>query len=296
VLILNSPSLDQQTKKIQNNDTIPRNWRSTQDNYIEKRKENLPEPSRIGLDQLFASGSAQFSIKQFDKILKASNTKKLLVVDLRQESHGFTNDLAISWYAQFDAMNDGKTLSEIEEDERNRLIKLSQIKNIELTKWSSIKAKTGKSSFQTTRLKVKVSSAQTERQFVIGQKAEYLRIPAPDHQRPRDQDIDMFISQYKKLQSNYWIHFHCAAGMGRTTTFLSMYDMMRNSSKLSMNDIVKRQWLIGGADLLDTSKPNQKRGQWSKERVEFLDKFYQYAKNQAPEFKLTWSEWSKQNK
>lgn len=41
------------------------------------------------------------------------------------------------------------------------------------------------------------------------------------------ENIDEFIKLYKSLPKDAWLHFHCEAGKGRTTTFLAMYDMMK---------------------------------------------------------------------
>ena len=41
-------------------------------------------------------------------------------------------------------------------------------------------------------------------------------------------------------------HFHCKEGIGRTTTFMIMYDIMKNYKEVSLNDIIKRQYLPSG--------------------------------------------------
>lgn len=49
-------------------------------------------PTREGLDELQASGSAQFSLNQFSALTKAlqeNGAKDIYIVDLRQENHGF---------------------------------------------------------------------------------------------------------------------------------------------------------------------------------------------------------------
>lgn len=49
-------------------------------------------PIREGLDELQASGSAQFSLNQFSALTKAlqeNGAKDIYIVDLRQENHGF---------------------------------------------------------------------------------------------------------------------------------------------------------------------------------------------------------------
>src|SRR5690242_18896663 len=112
LLILNAPAINPETKQILEDQSLPRNWRSTLDPY---RKNDLGfEPSRAGLDDLKASGSAEFSTKQFLKIRETLKGKRILVIDLRQEAHGFLDGYAVSWYGIDDAMNANKTLKQIE--------------------------------------------------------------------------------------------------------------------------------------------------------------------------------------
>ncbi len=76
----------------------------------------LPAPTtnRLGLETLSISGSAQFSREGLRQLQEKLAGKKLLVVDLRQESHGFLNGWPVSWYADHDWANLGKTLKEVE--------------------------------------------------------------------------------------------------------------------------------------------------------------------------------------
>lgn len=64
------------------------------------------------------------------------------------------------------------------------------------------------------------------------------------------------------------IHFHCKAGIGRTTTFMIMYDIIKNYQHISLNDIIKRQVVL--------SKMDEKNSQdfYTGEHFKFLEKFY----------------------
>jgi hypothetical protein len=72
-----------------------------------------------------ASGSHQLNARQLTQILShlASRyqTRDLFLVDLREESHGFLDGSAASWYADNDFGNVGVAKSQIERDERARL-------------------------------------------------------------------------------------------------------------------------------------------------------------------------------
>lgn len=79
--------------------------------------------------------------------------------------------------------------------------------------------------------------------------------------------------------------------MGRTTTFMVMYDMMHNAKKVSYNDIMKREVLIGGSDILSVSDENKKNE--SKSRSDFIKEFYNYCHDNNDGFQTSWSQWLK---
>ena len=66
---------------------------------------------------------------------------------------------------------------------------------------------------------------------------------------------------------------------------MAMYDMMRNYDNVSAEDIIKRQWLIGGMNLLEIDN------NYPEERIQFILKFYEYCRQNGPDYKILWSEW-----
>src|SRR6266498_983721 len=70
------------------NDTLPRNFRKSNGELSREHKE---VPDTTGLSSLNISGSAEFSDKSLQLLIKAVNSKHLIDIDLRQESHGFVN-------------------------------------------------------------------------------------------------------------------------------------------------------------------------------------------------------------
>ena len=52
-----------------------------------------------------------------------------------------------------------------------------------------------------------------------------------------------------------------------------MYDMMHNAQKVSCEDIVKRQHLIGGEDLFARDGNDKVQGDCKAERILFIKKF-----------------------
>ena len=83
---------------------------------------------------------------------------------------------------------------------------------------------------------------------------------------------------------------------GRTSTYLTIFDMLRNPD-LSLRDAAYRQYKLGGEFVLDDgSKPNEK--EWKiplkQERVEMLQLLEQYIKeNRKNNYAVKWSEWKK---
>lgn len=69
------------------------------------------------LDKLNVSASQQFSEYNFSLLLEAIRTSlSITVVDLRQESHGFINEFAVSWMSSKNDANKGLTRNQVLDD------------------------------------------------------------------------------------------------------------------------------------------------------------------------------------
>lgn len=241
---------------------LPKNFRKTNDKIISNsNKVNLE-----GLSELNASGSAQFSKESLGLIKNSiGNRKHITVVDLRQESHGFVNGIAISWRDNNNQLNRGLTYCQVVNKENKLLgdIKLN----------SPLSIGKGKTIIPT--------SVENENCVVNGTGLGYKRIMVTDSEPPTGENITDFVHFVKTMPKDTWLHFHCEAGEGRTTTFMAMYDMMRNAKKVSFEDIIARQELIGGINL-STDLPS---------RFKILENFYSYCKENTEDFKVSWNEW-----
>jgi hypothetical protein len=109
---------------------------------------------------------------------------------------------------------------------------------------------------------------------------------------PEISDVDSFVKFARNL-NNTWLHFHGSAGEGRTTTFLAMYDMMRNSKKVNLNDIISRQYLLGGINLASDEDFPEWDKAYAAGRTKFLKSFYDYCKTDQNGFSTLYSEWLK---
>ena len=108
-----------------------------------------------------------------------------------------------------------------------------------------------------------------------------------------DETIDEIVKLFDHLPKNSWVHFHCHYGKGRTSIMLVMYDIIKNAPKVSLNDITKRQHLLGSEDLLNTVV--WRKGSYTKdqleERVTFISAFYEFVCQRKSRGIQRWSEW-----
>jgi protein tyrosine phosphatase (PTP) superfamily phosphohydrolase (DUF442 family) len=259
---------------------LPENFRVPSFPY----QNNVEGPSRIGLDELSISGSAQFSEKTLQSLIHYLSFNSLLIIDLRQESHGLINGKPVSWTdAQDNCGNADKSLPEIERDEFNRLkqaLEQGYLLVYQDKEWN--KEPQGWT----------VSEAATEKESVERKGVSYLRLPIQDHYPPSDDEVDYIVELLNSLDGKTWVHVHCKMGRGRTTTIMTLFDMMHNASLLSAEEIIKRQGLIGGSDLFKIEAPGHPRHESAILRLQFLHDFYRYCL-EVPDFSQSWSNWKR---
>lgn len=258
---------------------IPRNFRTTLDPLDGMDEET---PSLLGLEELNISGSGQFSQQSLEAMVQAIPHNNIVVIDLREEPHGMLNGIAITWYSHNNWTNEGMSPDEIEWDLQERVASLANNSQAEI--YSS---KRKEKSFS-----VDIQSVYTEQEAVERAGAQFFRIYARDHQRASDEAIDRFVEFVKNLDQDTWLHFHCSAGRGRTTSFMALYDMMKNASKVSVDDIVARQHLIGGLDLYEIPEPESWQHSHNTARAQMIRDFHRYCL-ENPDFSVPWSEWLK---
>ena len=268
---------------------LPRNFRTSADPFKVTTKE-AKLPSREGLADSHISGSSIFSELELTQLLAKIPSKKVIVVDLRQESHGYLDGMAVSWFADNNWGNDGKTLEQVIPIERALLQEALAKSPVSIHKYNDSTDKLGEP-FQLT-----VNSVRTEEEVVREHGAGYYRLALADHFRPDDAEVDKFLQFYKQLPKDTWLHFHCYAGMGRTTIFMAMADILKNAKKVSFDDIMKRQALIGIVDLREVppTKKNWKRKAYI-ERSQFIKHFYDYVRQSPDNLPMSWSEWAKKH-
>ena len=268
--------------------SLPRNFRTTDDPLEVNTGQEIPADT--GLIDLRASGGGEFTADGL-KLLLGRTRGPVTIFDLRQETHIFVNGLPISWFATHDWSNVGRTHDEIEADEAARVKSLKAGSKIVVHPGAGIK-KPGVTSSAPEN--VTVEHASMEREVVEANRAAYVRLTVTDHARPLDEEVDRFISAIHTLPENGWAHFHCEAGRGRTTTFMVLYDMLRNATHVSLNDIARRQQLLGyDYDVLRPADPGNWKAPYTDDRIAFIRAFYDYARANPGGRPQLWSEWLK---
>lgn len=265
---------------------LPRNFRTT-DEPLPARPGKVLNP--VGLSELHESGSAQFTAASLAQILPKLHGP-LTIFDLRQEDHLFVNGEPVSWYATNNWANVGKTHEAIVADEGARAEALKAGTLVALADDRAIKQEPG----VTPPESVTIASCSPEADLIAAAGAAYVRLTVSDHSRPTDQEVDRFIAAVRQIPADGWAHFHCRAGKGRTTTFMVLYDMLRNAGRLPLSDIVDRQSVLAGD--YDLLKP-EAAGGWKAavfaERAAFVRAFYAYARANPGGQPLLWTEWLK---
>jgi Inositol hexakisphosphate len=266
---------------------LPRNFRTTNDPLDESKAETA---ATTGLSDLRASGSGEFTSENL-KLVLARTRGPVTVFDLRQETHLFVNDLPVSWYASHDWANVGRSQREIEREEAERVQSFKPGSEIDVRPGHQVKHGNGNS---VTPERVTVERASTEQNIVEGADAHYVRVAVTDHARPFDDAVDRFVLAVRALPENAWAHFHCEAGLGRTTMFMVLYDMLRNANRVSLEDIVRRQKILShGYDVLQPDEPGNWKAPYAAERAAFIRAFYDYARANPNGQPRLWSDWLK---
>lgn len=231
-----------------------------------------------GLDTLNASGSSEFSEYNLPLLIKGINTPMpIAIVDLRQESHGFINGIPVSWTCC------GK-------NKANLNLTRDQVIATENKLLNSIKLNEPLYFYNHPDMSIIPKTVLNEEQLSASKSLYYIRIPVTDGKIPTDDMVDYFVKMMKTTPNNTWMHFHCKHGIGRTTTFMIMYDMLKNYKKATADEIIKRQLALAGF----TDKHVDSF--YNNERYNLLTNFYKYCTQQGNNFNTPWSEWKKSQK
>ena len=251
-------------------------------------KPELPRNFRI-FDDLKISASGQPSTSGLLLLyqeLQKHTDGNIYIVDLREESHGFFNGYPVSYYINKNLGNFFKPRNQIESIEVELLTDMLG-RQVDLLPLGNEDKKLFKP------LNLVVNNVDTERQKADEIGFIYVRFPVTDMYFPAPEIVDEFINFVANLNKNDWVHFHCQAGHGRTSTFTVMYEILKHPEK-SLEDICNEQQAKGGSDLLSYNDGDKYDYyvQAHNSRAAELRKFYDYAyKFNHGGIDISWSEY-----
>lgn len=232
------------------------------------------------------SGSAQPTATQWQTIaadLRTHTKGPLYDFDLRQETHLYVNGQPISRYGKRDWANVGQSNASIQQAE-SELVKTLPGQAITVNTLSKKKTVADSQSIQ-------VNSPATEETVATKAGFHYVRITATDHIWPSPTAVDDFVNAVKNLPDDAWVHFHCEAGQGRTTTFMAMYEMMKHP-ELPFATILEHQKALNGLDEAAVNDVTGWKKPYAEQRLQMLSKFYRYVQqNHQTNFHTSWSTW-----
>lgn len=238
------------------------------------KQQPLPSNFRI-IPSLNISGSAQFHPSQVENIKKSINKEDIYIVDLRQEPHGFINNIAVRHYNPDTVLNKGLTSAETLADEKSRFEAI--------TPGSKINIYNKKGKLKDT---ITVETSETESDLVKKHGLNYILFAVRDGHIPTPEVVDEFVEFVKTTPKTTHLHFHCAHGKGRTTTFMALFQMMNNENGKTLDEILEEQLDAGGIVLTKNVK-----------RAEFLQSFYDYTlQNSKDNYKVPYSKWISEQK
>jgi len=264
--------------------TLPENWRTSE------KKLNTASLNTAGMSGLHMSGSGQFSKTQLYRMREVLRDNHPVIIDLRQEPHGFIDFAAIAWGPP---PSPGSTPSAAAtETLEARWLKATIASHFVTATRYAPGSFYDMDSWQEIALPFDVRSATTEATLIEKAGWRYLRIPCIDFQPPPDASIDRFVA-FVRENPDAWLHFHCDTGLGRTTLFMTMLDMMKNFFRANRTEIIARERALSGVQLLKTPSGDSPTAEGLRARAKFLEDFFSYCFQNGPSFQHSWSSWKK---
>jgi protein-tyrosine phosphatase len=194
--------------------------------------------------------------------------------EIKTDSEIKRYDLAISFLNPYKDLNNGFTTEQTIKAENSLLNKIKIGNTIQLYKHTGIFIKD-----------ITVDFISNESQLVTEADMQYKRFAVKDNSAPTPDIVDEFVEFIKNKPDDIHLHFHCAAGKGRTTSFMVMYQAMKNNSNLTLEQLLSYQYNIGGVNLHDNNI-----------QYNFLEDFCNYVqKNKDSNYSISYSQWIKES-
>lgn len=236
-------------------------FRTMQDKIASSEGVNL-----TGLDKLSASGAPFMDLATL-KTKLTSVERPIIIVDNMREHNGYINGIPTTYFGYHCHRFEFRYLI-------RRLIF------------------TGTS--QPPKPERIVSTRNMAKEYGLG----YVNLRIDSQSDTPDMSIDNFVAFIDKNSDNAWLHFNCRGGKGRTSLSLVMFDIMKNAPQVALEDIIKRQYLLGSVDLSDTTMWKKNSTYSSKtleQRKKFIQNFYTFVCQRKEGGIQVWSEWKGSN-
>ena len=231
---------------------------------------NFRDLSIIGLN---AIASEQFSEQQLESIKKKYQNQKIIIVDLRREDHGFINGKPVSLYGEFNQSNNDENVSQIIEEEEEFFGDIKKQPRIIINK--VIKLNDDETWPESVKPEInEVASSASEEELARKYGFGYQRFAIKDHHPPTRKELEEYADFIRNLPADTKLYVHCKAGHGRTSTFLAVYDIIKNAKNKSLSQIIDQQHKLGGANLSKLEDFSQIKSKLKKERFELVKDFY----------------------
>ncbi|MBY0291714.1 MAG: hypothetical protein K2W92_00260 [Alphaproteobacteria bacterium] len=232
------------------------NFRSTQDTLWTMQKIDVR-----GLRELRASGGTSVRFLDLQRRLSHIQGPKI-IVDGMAEYHGYIHGIPTNFFAY----------------QRKGSPELKHL----IRRW-----------FFTGTTDIRLGLVNSEPMEAKKYGFDYKKVNVGSQFIETEENIDEIVSFFDTLPENVWLHFHCAHGQGRTSILLVMLDTFKNAPLVSINDIVKRQALLGSEDLFNTDvwKGRTYNKQMLEARKKFIEEFYQFVCQRKTGGIQRWSDW-----
>jgi hypothetical protein len=244
------------------------------DSYTQAKFRTMQDPissdvkvDLTGLKDLQASGGPIVNFSNLRKQLQHVD-KKIIVVDAIRQYHGYINNGLFKEIPTTFLAYDRD-----DPDLRHWLRRL----------------------FITSSLKMRKDLVMSEKNIADKYGFEYVNLKIDSRIKTPDESVDQFVKFIDALPDKVWLHFHCRLGKGRTSMALVMLDIMKNAPQVGLEDIVKRQHLLGSENLFNTISRSGGTYYSStlKKRKKFIEDFYAFICQRRAGGIETWSAWHK---
>jgi len=226
-----------------------------------------------GIENLNSSGSGYLKKKHLDKILAQKKEPTFIFnISFYDNDTYYLNDKNLKWYY-------GIVL------ENNQITGLN--KNI--IKRAKYKIRQKISNFDITDLDRLIDEKIMLSEY---EHVTYFQINPPAWLSEFEYMNDV-IQAFESIPVGSHVYFHCNRGRGRTTTFMTLYDIFRNYKTQPLQDIIDRHYCLGGEDIGNTEP--KKNGTWKPTaltaRYDLVARFYKYMNDPIGYPNHSWIEW-----